>query len=242
MLPSNKRLFAAEVIEDDIALTAEQLSAKLTGNKAFAGLKLAVKTKEDLAPAVAQKKKDKKKKDDKKAAPAKEEAAAPVEAEDPNQKIIFELDIRNAFSQIKIEPPELVKDIEDVLVTLDKKKGQLEKEIKEKDTSLEALKRQAEASVPSIEQLKELFKEIPKDDDRPRDRSRKERRGTRGGAGNVQWKGRQHERHAKKEGDFEKERHRAEEESDEERAPKQDRRKQSRHQEYTSKPEEFPSL
>lgn len=242
MLPSNKRLFAAEVIEDDIALTAEQLSAKLTGNKAFAGLKLAVKTKEDLAPAVAHKKKDKKKKDDKKAAPAKEEPAAPVEVEDPNKKIVFELDIRNAFSQIKIEPPELVKDIEDVLVTLDKKKGSLEKEIAEKDTSLEALRRQAEAHVPSIEQLKELFKDLPKDDERPRDRSRKERRGTRGGSDNVQWKGGRHERHSKKEGDFEKERHRVDEESDGEKAPKQDRRKQSRHQEYSGKPDEFPSL
>lgn len=243
ILPSNKRLLAIEDIEDASNINTADLSAQIQGDSKFKGLKLSVKKEPELPFSITNKKKGgKKNKDDKKPAQKEDAPVKQEEDEDVNKKLVFELDIRNSFSLVSIEPPEALKDVEDVIQTLEKKRGHLESEIKNKEGDFETLKKKAEESVPTIEQLKELFKDAPTRDyeeGRPRDRSRKERRGTRGG--NQQWRGKGNDKHEKRTGEVEKDQAGPYEE-EEEKPVKVDHRKGSRHAEFTSTAADFPTL
>ena len=212
ILPQNKRLLAVEKMEDDAAINEDDLRSQLQSDKKMAGLKLMVTKKEQ---PVEHKKKDDKKKKDKKAEEKKPEA--PVvedDSEDPNKKLIFDLQIRNAFSQLKVEPPTINKDLSSAIDVLEKRRSELDQQVKSKEKEITELRAKAEASVPSIDELKERFKDAPT---RERDGEKgthghKERRGARGGRGgrdrdekdNTQWKGGRPERHPRREGDQEK--------------------------------------
>ena len=200
-------------MEDDAAINEDDLLNQLKSDKKMAGLKLMPSSKKEQP--VEHKKKDDKKKKDKKTEEKKSEAA-PVEddSDDPNKKLIFDLQIRNAFSQLKVELPTINKDLSSSIDLLEKRRVELDQQVKSKEKEITELRVKAEASVPSIDELKEKFKDAPTRD-RDGDKGthgHKERRGTRGGRGareiddkdNHQWKGARNERHPRREGDQEK--------------------------------------
>lgn len=202
-------MFALEKLDDDINIDTEELRAKLKDDKRMAGLKLTpLAKKEEITYGGSKKKKAGKKQ---KPTDTKEEQRdEPVQDEfDPETKVVFDIQIRNAFSQLKMEPPVFNKDVEESIVAVDKKKVDLEQQVEKKASEIADLKKNAEESVPSLAELKERFKDAPlREKGDKGTHGRDGRKGTRGGRGgnrdrdrdeNTQWHGNQ-ERHPPREG------------------------------------------
>ena len=211
ILPANKRFFALEKLDDDINIDTEELKAKLKDDKKMAGLKLTpLAKKEEVTYGGSKKKKGGKKQ---KPTDAKEEQKDELVQDefDPETKVVFDIQIRNAFSQVKMEPPVFNKDVEETIVAVEKKKGELEQQVEKKTAEIADLRKNAEETVPSLAELKERFKDAPlKERGDKGTHGRDGRRGTRGGRGgnrdrgeNTQWHGNQ-ERHPPREGQQEK--------------------------------------
>jgi hypothetical protein len=201
-------MFARESLEEEKFMSDADIQAKISGNKAFAGLK--VLTKEPLPTGPADKKKKGGKKDEvKKEEPKKEEVKKEEINDDPNQKIVFDLQVRNSFSLIGLEPPVANKDLEASIKAIEEKKNAFDELVKKKADEIAAIRKNAETEVPSIEELKLKYKDIPmydrdeKGTHGHKDRERRGARGGRRGGERGQWHGRQ-ERHPPREGDEEK--------------------------------------
>ncbi len=191
------------------------------------GLQLQMSKKEPITYGPT-KKKDNKKKDQKEEKKVMEEKAPVEESDDPNKVLVFDLQIRNAFSQLKLDPPATSKDLNATLDVLEKKRAELDQLVKTKTSEISNLRAQAEANVPSLDELKELFKDPPV---RERDLEKgthghKDRKGARGGRGGRgdrrggdraergdaprggdradQWRGGRNERHPRREGEQER--------------------------------------
>jgi hypothetical protein len=206
ILPNNRRMLALEKLDEDVNLTAEELKAKLQGDKKMAGLKLTpLAMKEQITYSQG----NKKKKGDKK--PKKEEAEEKKEEVnedqfDPDAKIVFDIQVRNAFSQLKMEPPTMNKEVEAVIDAVEKKKVELEDLVEKKAAEIANLRKTAETVVPQLAELKEQFKDAPREKGEKGSHGHKERRGARGGkrgGEGGQWHGPQ-DRHPKREGIAEK--------------------------------------
>lgn len=215
ILPSNKKLFALEKLDDDLDFNTDDIQAKLKGDKKMAGLKLGpLVKKENVTHGVSTKKKGSKKQKPQDAKEEKKEEPADDQY-DPETKIVFDIQIRNAFSQIQAEPPVFNKDVEASIVAVEKKKAEFEKKVNEKASEIANLRKNAEESVPSLTELKERFKDAPlKEKGDKGTHGRDGRRGTRGGRAtrgadrergtdNSNWHGAR-ERHPKREGNQEK--------------------------------------
>lgn len=214
ILPSNRRLFQLEKIEDDINLNLEDIASQLKADKKLAGLKLtAAPMKEQIVYSQGNKKKHaKKSKPD-----AKADEKKPEEVEenfDPESKIILDLQIRNAFTQIKLDAPVFNKDVEPSIQAVEKKKIEVEELVTKKAEEIANIKKNAEQSVPTLAELKEKFKDAPvREKGEKGTHGHKDRRGARGGRtggrgegrgeGGKEWHG-PRDRHPKREGDQEK--------------------------------------
>lgn len=207
---------ALEKLDEDITIDVEELKSKLMADKKMAGLKLTPMVKKEQSnynEGNKKKKNDKNDKKDKKTdAKVEKKVEQPDEHQfDPDTKIVFDIQIRNAFSQLKIDTPVFNKEVEPAIGIVEKKKAELEELVKQKTEEIANIKKNAEQSVPSLAELKEKFKDAPlRDrDDTKGTHGHKDRRGTRGGRrekgdNNVQWHGARNEKHPKREGDEEK--------------------------------------
>lgn len=214
ILPSNRKLFQLEKLDDDININVDDVNSHLQADKKLAGLKLkAAPMKEQIVYSQGNKKKHQKKtKPDGKEDEKKVEVAE--ENFDPDTKIVLDIQIRNAFSQIKVESPVFNKDVEPSILIVEKKKTELEELVKKKAEEIASIRLTAEKTVPTLEELKEKFKEAPvREKGDKGTHGHKERRGARGGrrggdraergGDNSNWHGAR-ERHPKREGDAEK--------------------------------------
>ena len=228
---------AKEDITDEKYMTEAELQAKIKSNKAYAGLKVMVKEPLRTEPVGKKKKGGDKKKDDedKKEEPKKEEPKAPVEnIDDPDQKLVLDLMIRNAFSQLKIEPPVANKDIDASIKQVEAKRIEIDEMVKKRAEEIASIRVSAETEVPTLEELKLKYKDAPRERDEDKGtHGHRDRRGARGGkyggerreGGDQQWKGGREGRHPPREGDQEK----ADEiEKDEEDSVEIDRRRRDK--------------
>lgn len=209
ILPSNRRLLALEKLDDDVNLTTEELNAKLQGDKKLAGLKLTpLVKKEQITYSQGGKKKKNDKKPKKEAVEEKKEEITEDQFE-PEAKIVFDIQIRNAFSQLKMEPPTMNKEVEATIQSVEKKKVELEELVEKKAAEIANLRQTAESTIPQLAELKEQFKDapLPREKGDKGSHGHKDRRGARGGkrggGDSVQWHGPQ-DRHPKREGNLEK--------------------------------------
>ena len=252
-------------------MSEEELKNKLQSDKTLAGLKLAMPKKEYAANEGNKKKNNNKKKDAKPEGKKAAEETKPAEEdnEDPEKVIVFDQQTRNAFSQLKMEPPAANKDINSTLDELEKRKTDLDQKVKAKEAEIQNLRKLADANVPSVDELKEKFKDLPpreRDEEKGthghkdrRDDRRDDRRGARGGArggrsgGNdkgersdVQWKGLRTERHPRRQGDEEKadiqEQQQEQEDSFEEQSRKREKERRVPTQKGNLAESDFPKL
>lgn len=196
-----------EKLDDDININVADIDSQLKADKKLAGLKLKVAPmKEQIVYSQGNKKKHQKKTKPE----AKEDEKKPEVIEenfDPDSKIVLDIQIRNSFSQIKIEPPVFNKDVESSIQAVEKKKVELEELVKKKAEEIASIRQNAEKNVPTLEELKEKFKDAPvREKGEKGTHGHKDRRGARGGrrgGDNANWHGAR-ERHPKREGDQEK--------------------------------------
>lgn len=225
ILPSNKRLLALENIEE-AGLNEAEVLKKMEGNKDYKGLKMNIVVKKEVsAYNVIEKKPKKNQKGKGKAETEDVPKTAPKEDhDDPNAPIIFDIQIRQAFTQLKVTPPSIMKELEPMIVTIEGKKKELEAQVASKEEELKKLRETAEKSVPTIEELKLKFKDAPTRDERFHkggERREHRDRGTRGG----------HKGHDKKHGQHHEDKHQ-DDELPEEEPEEHDHRK---HQKYAPK-------
>lgn len=204
LLPSNRKLLKINRTEEEVTITEEEVLEKIQGDKKLASLGLKPIIKKEVPQFNEGKKKGKgkgkkgqKKEEEKKVEEKVEEDEEDLD--DPERKLIFELQIRNAFSQLNIEPPTINKELEASIAEVEKKRVEYESKVSEKEKEIASLKENAEKEVPSIDELKIKFADAPAP--RTRDHNKKDRRGDKG---NTQWRGKQDERHPPKTGDREK--------------------------------------
>lgn len=199
-----------EKLDDDISIKLDDIQSHLKSDKKLSGLKPAP-IKEQIVYSQGNKKKHQKKsKPETKEAEKKPEVVE--EDFDPEAKIILDIQIRNAFSQINIDAPVFNKDVEPSIEAVEKKKVELEQLVKSKAEEIANIRKNAESSVPTLAELKERFKDAPiKEKGEKGTHGHKERRGTRGGRRggdrtereNTDFRG-PRDRHPRREGDQEK--------------------------------------
>lgn len=214
MLPQNRRLLQSISLGDDTPqLSREEIEAKLKDDKKLAGLGLKLAVVKQSAEPQGKPKKDNKKKPDTKAAP--QTAAAPEAKEDlndPERKLIIDLVMRENFDKLKLAPPTFVKDLEGSIAAVEKKKSEIAGLIASKADEIKKIHEEADKNVPSLDELIATYKDFkPPREDGKGDHGHKnqERKGARGGrrgdGGNTQWRGPGNAKHARREGDQERE-------------------------------------